>query len=76
MFKAVRGRGLLIGAELASGLGFDAKAIVEACRSHGVLTHIAGADVLRLAPPLILGEREAKEGLDAIDASIGALRKK
>lgn len=74
IFKEVRGRGLLIGAELRAGLSWDAKAIVDACRAHGVLTHIAGPDVLRLAPPLILSEREAEEGLAAIDRALADLK--
>jgi acetylornithine/N-succinyldiaminopimelate aminotransferase len=73
VFKEVRGRGLLIGAELAPGLGFEAKHIVDVCRENGVLTHIAGPNVLRLAPPLILSEREAAEGLAAIDRAIAKL---
>lgn len=73
LFSEVRGRGLLIGAELREGAPFEAKAIVEAARAEGVLAHIAGPTVLRLAPPLILTEAEAAEGLAGIEAAIERL---
>lgn len=72
-FREVRGRGLLLGAVLEKGLPFDAKAIVDACRLNGALVHVAGADVVRLAPPLVLTEPEADEGLHIIDRSIAGL---
>lgn len=72
-FTAVRGKGLLIGAELGPNVGFDAKALVEACRAQGVLTHVAGPRVLRLVPPLILTEGQAVEGLQAIDRALSTL---
>jgi acetylornithine/N-succinyldiaminopimelate aminotransferase len=72
-FKAIRGRGLLLGAELNPSLSFDAKAVVEACRERGLLVHIAGLQVLRLAPPLILSSDEASESLALIDDAISEL---
>jgi acetylornithine/N-succinyldiaminopimelate aminotransferase len=75
-FQEVRGRGLLIGAQLRQGVGFDAKSVVDACRARDVLIHVAGTDVLRLAPALILTEAEAKLGLEAIDQAIGSLVKR
>ncbi len=73
VFSQVRGRGLLIGAQLKDGVSFDAKAIVNAAREQGVLAHIAGLRVLRLAPPLILTADEAREGLKGIEAAIKSL---
>jgi len=70
VFSEVRGRGLLIGAELRPEVDFDAKAIVDAARAKGVLAHIAGPRVLRLAPPLILEPAEATTGLEAIEAAL------
>lgn len=63
LIKAVRGRGLLIGIELAA----DAKGIVAKCRERGLLILTAGDNVLRLVPPLILGEAEADEGLAILE---------
>jgi acetylornithine/N-succinyldiaminopimelate aminotransferase len=72
-FQEIRGRGLLIGAVLRDRIGFDAKAIVETCRKEGVLAHVAGADVLRLAPPLTLSRAEAETGLAAIERALRSL---
>jgi acetylornithine/N-succinyldiaminopimelate aminotransferase len=69
-FKEVRGLGLLIGAELSDALKIEAKALVDACRKRGVLAHVAGPRVLRLAPPLTLTAEEAEAGLLAIDGAV------
>lgn len=66
IFSEVRGRGLLIGAELKADAGVSAKQIVHACRARGALVHVAGARVLRLAPPLIFGAPEAEELLQIL----------
>ncbi len=55
----VRGRGLL----LAAVLDRDAGLVVDACREHGLLALTAGADVLRLLPPLVVTEAEVDEAL-------------
>ena len=55
----VRGRGLL----LAAVVDGDAGAVVDACRERGLLALTAGADVLRLLPPLVVTEAEVGEAL-------------
>ena len=55
----VRGRGLL----LAAVVDGEAGAVVDACRERGLLTLTAGADVLRLLPPLVVTEAEVGEAL-------------
>ena len=64
LFSQVRGRGLLLGAELGADIPFDAKAVVEACRAEGLFVHVAGPRVVRLAPPLVLQAADAALGLD------------
>jgi len=61
--REVRGRGLLIGAELTQAAG----PLVDACREAGLLVLSAGEKVLRLTPPLIVGEAECDRALDIID---------
>jgi predicted acetylornithine/succinylornithine family transaminase len=65
--REVRGRGLLIGAGLARPAG----PLVDACREAGLLVLSAGEQVLRLAPPLIVDERECDRALAIIDAALG-----
>jgi acetylornithine/N-succinyldiaminopimelate aminotransferase len=60
--QLVRGRGLLIGAELSVPAG----PIVDACREAGLLVLSAGERVLRLTPPLIVEERECEQALGII----------
>ncbi len=63
---AVRGRGLM----LAAALDRDAAAVVDECREHGllVLTAGAGPGVLRLLPPLVVGDAEIDEALAILAA--------
>jgi acetylornithine/N-succinyldiaminopimelate aminotransferase len=58
----VRGRGLLLGAVVEG----SAAAVVEACRERGLLVLTAGADVVRLAPPLTVGAHEVEQALDVL----------
>jgi predicted acetylornithine/succinylornithine family transaminase len=65
--QLVRGRGLLIGAELSVPAG----PIVDACREAGLLVLSAGERVLRLTPPLIVEERECEQALGIIKTVLG-----
>jgi acetylornithine aminotransferase len=58
---AVRGRGLLIGIDVAT----DAARVVAAARSHGFIVNATGPHTVRLAPPLVLGDDEAEAFLAA-----------
>lgn len=64
--RTVRGRGLLIGAELTVA----AAPIVDACREAGVLILSAGEKVVRLAPPLIADERDCDRALAVLDRAL------
>jgi acetylornithine aminotransferase len=61
--RDVRGRGLLIGVELTQPV----TPLVDACREAGLLVLSAGEKVLRLTPPLIVGEAECDRALEIID---------
>ena len=68
--QEVRGRGLMLGVQLDMPAG----PVVQAGYKHGLLLLNAGADVLRLVPPLIIGKDEvdiAIERLAAILAEVG-----
>ena len=61
--KAVRGKGLIIGAELA----FEGKEIVERCMDRGVLINCTAGRVLRFLPPLIVTREEIDSLLATLD---------
>jgi acetylornithine/N-succinyldiaminopimelate aminotransferase len=64
----VTGRGLLRGLKLT----LDPKIIQAALRDRKVLVGVAGDNVLRLAPPLIIDEAQVSQAIDAIDAALTA----
>ena len=68
----VRGKGLLLGIVLTAE---KAKAVETAARDAGFLVNAAAADVVRLAPPLIITETQIDEFLTALPAVLdkGAL---
>ena len=61
--RSVRGRGLLIGAELDRPVG----PVVDACREQGLLVLSAGPDVLRLTPPLVVDATQVAEALTILE---------
>ena len=67
--KEVRGRGLLVGLDLVPPVG-DA---VAACRERGLLVLTAGDNTLRLAPALIVSEKEIAEACAIIDVALKAV---
>ncbi|MBU6953495.1 MULTISPECIES: aspartate aminotransferase family protein [unclassified Hahella] len=70
IFSAVRGMGLLIGAALTDEWQGKAKQFMTAALEEGVLALIAGPNVLRLAPSLIIGDDEIKEGLARFERAV------
>jgi acetylornithine/N-succinyldiaminopimelate aminotransferase len=63
VFTEIRGRGLMIGAELKGELKGKAGDLIEAVRHHGLLILQAGPDVLRIMPPLTVTKQEIAEGV-------------
>jgi acetylornithine/N-succinyldiaminopimelate aminotransferase len=63
-----RGKGMLRGLKLK----IDPKAIQGKLRDRKVLVGVAGDNVLRLAPPLVIDEAQISQAIDAIDAVLAA----
>lgn len=63
IFTEVRGRGLMIGAELVPDLAGQANAIADLARLEGVLVLVAGPNVLRFVPPITITQEEFEQGL-------------
>ena len=61
--RSVRGRGLLVGAQLDRQAG----PVVDGCRDEGLLVLSAGPDVLRLTPPLVVSAAEVAQALETIE---------
>lgn len=71
--RQVRGKGLLIGMELHPGL-IPARLFCERLMQRGVLTKDTHDTVVRLAPPLIVGEKEIDFAVAAIAAVLEEFR--
>ncbi len=63
VFKGVRGAGLMLGLQCQAAAG----QIVAAARDEGLLTVPAAEEVVRILPPLTIGESEIAEALDALE---------
>lgn len=63
VFAEIRGRGLLIGCALNSDYAGKSKEITQAAAEHGLIALIAGPDVVRFAPSLIISRQDIKDGL-------------
>jgi acetylornithine/N-succinyldiaminopimelate aminotransferase len=70
---AVRGRGLMLGAVLSPQLAGRAGEVIDHAVAEGLLLLQAGADVLRLVPPLTLTQDECSEGLDRLRRALRRL---
>jgi len=70
VFSDVRGRGLMLGAELAPPWRGRAADVMECAREHGVLILQAGPDVLRFLPPLNITAADLEEGLSRLAAAV------
>lgn len=63
--REVRGRGMMMAVELREKVAPYLKALMV---EHGIIALPGGPNVLRLLPPLILSEEQARLGIDAIVA--------
>ena len=64
--EGVTGKGLLTGLRLKA----DPKNLQTLCRDEGLLVGVAGNNVLRLAPPLIIDDTQVRDAVSMIDAAL------
>ncbi|GAA0734408.1 aspartate aminotransferase family protein [Sphingomonas japonica] len=63
LFEEVRGMGLMLGLKLKS----DSRRFVAHCRdNHGLLLVAAGENVVRILPPLVIGEEHVAEAIEKL----------
>lgn len=72
VIEGVRGAGLLLGIQLSQPV---AGAIVAEAFQRGLIVNAPTHDVVRLAPPLILGQEQVEEFLTIFDEALGAALK-
>tara|TARA_E500000178_G_scaffold42272_1_gene37900 strand:- start:100 stop:1305 length:1206 start_codon:yes stop_codon:yes gene_type:complete len=75
LFKAVRGQGLLIGAVLKADYAGRSGELVKLTMQMGLMTLVAGPNVHRFAPPLIIAESEINDALQLLDQAYAAFNK-
>ncbi len=63
----VTGKGLLTGIRLKT----DPKNLQGLCRDSGLLVGVAGNNVLRLAPPLVIEDAHVRDAITLMDAALG-----
>ncbi len=70
VFSQVRGKGLLIGAVLNQQWQGKAAEILAAAEQAGVLVLMAGPDVVRFAPSLVIEQEELEQGLHLFEQAL------
>lgn len=70
LFSEIRGRGLMLGAQLRETYAGKAGDILDRCVEHGLLTLQAGPDVLRFVPALNITDVDVAEGLARLRAAV------
>jgi predicted acetylornithine/succinylornithine family transaminase len=68
--RGARGRGLLQGLVVDG----DPAEIVAKARARGLLVSLAGSNLVRLVPPLVVEKAQIDEAVDILDTVIGELR--
>ncbi|WP_299728735.1 aspartate aminotransferase family protein [uncultured Endozoicomonas sp.] len=70
IFKEVRGKGLLIGAELVEDYHGRGKDFLAAAAQEGTMLLVAGPNVLRFAPSLIIPDEDIDEGMARLERAV------
>ncbi|TOH43921.1 aspartate aminotransferase family protein [Vibrio parahaemolyticus] len=73
LFSEVRGKGLLLGAVLNEEWQGRARDVLVAAGKQGLLVLVAGANVVRFTPSLVITQQEIEEGLAKLDKAIATL---
>lgn len=73
IFKDIRGQGLLIGAELTDAFAGKSRDFLNAAADEGVMVLVAGPNVIRFTPSLIIPEQDIVEGLARFERAVAKL---
>jgi acetylornithine/N-succinyldiaminopimelate aminotransferase len=72
LIEDIRGEGLLLGIKFR----VPSAEVLAAARAEGLLLVAAGDNVLRMLPPLIVGETEVDEAVERLDAALTAMTRR
>ena len=75
VFSEIRGKGLLIGAVLTEAYKGRAKDFLNAAMDEGLMTLVAGANIIRFAPSLVIPDEDIAEGLVRFEKAVAKLAK-
>lgn len=70
VFADIRGRGLLVGAQLAAPYSDYAALLQKFCTKNGLLVLLAGYDVIRFAPPLIITKSLIDKAMSLLELAL------
>lgn len=73
VFSEIRGKGLLLGAALKEQYAGRAREVLRAGIDEGLMVLVAGPDVIRMAPSLIIPEADIAEGMARLERAIATL---
>lgn len=72
-FKEIRGSGLLIGAELKGRFAERGRDVLKASINEQLMLLVAGPNVLRFAPSLVIDSKDIDEGMARLRRAIASL---
>ncbi|MGJ7096892.1 aspartate aminotransferase family protein [Vibrio hannami] len=73
IFSEIRGKGLLIGAALNEEWQGRAREVLVAAEKQGLMVLVAGANVVRFTPSLVIPKQDIEEGLARLDKAIASI---
>jgi len=70
IFHECRGQGLLIGCELKEKFHGKARQLLQMAQEEGVMVLIAGLNVIRLTPSLIIPDQDIEDGMSRLTRAV------
>ena len=73
VFSVIRGKGLLVGAVLNETYQGRSRDFLNSAVSHGLMCLVAGANVIRFTPSLIIPKADIAEGLSRFEKAVAEI---
>ncbi len=73
VFSEIRGKGMLLGCALNGEYEGRARDFLVAAANEKLMVLVAGANVIRFAPSLVIPDEDIKEGLDRFERAVAAV---